>query len=94
MNVLAIGTLTGKDIQPHLEAEQVKVTELREAGLIRDVFLKADQTGPVLLLNDVDANEAERQLATLPFIEEDLVTFDFVELITIEERRQRAAAGD
>lgn len=94
MNVLAIGTLTGKDIQPHLEAEQVKVAELREAGLISDLFLKADQTGPILLLNDVDATEAERQLATLPFIKEDLVTFDYVELITLEERRQRSVAGD
>jgi hypothetical protein len=85
MNVLAIGTLTGKDIQPHIPAEQVRVAELREEGLIRDVFLKADRTGPVIILNDVDAGEAENRLSTLPFVVEDLVTFDYIELATIAE---------
>ena len=36
--------------------------------------------GPILLLNDTDASDAEERLATLPFIEHDLVTFDYVEL--------------
>jgi hypothetical protein len=48
MKVLAIGHLTGKDIGPHLQAEGKRVTELRADGLIRDVFLKADRSGPVL----------------------------------------------
>jgi len=80
MKVLAIGHLTGKDIAPHLEAEGRKVAELRASGLIRDVFLKADRSGPVLLLNDTSAANAADQLASLPFIEEDLVTFDYIDL--------------
>jgi hypothetical protein len=86
MNVLAIGTMTGKDIQPHIPAEAARVAELREEGLIRDVFLKADRTGPVLVLNDVDAAEAAQRLATLPFLIEDLVTFEYVELATLAEQ--------
>ena len=70
MKVLAIGHLTGEDIRPHLEAE----------GLIRDVFLKADRTGPILLLNDTTADQARAQLASLPFVEHALVGFEYIEL--------------
>jgi hypothetical protein len=47
MKVLVIGHLTGKDITPHLAAEGRRVAELRAEGLIRDVFLKADRSGPI-----------------------------------------------
>jgi hypothetical protein len=80
VKVLVIGHLTGNDIRPHLEAEGRRVAELRTDGLIRDVFLKADRTGPILLLNDVSAAEAPARLASLPFIEHHLVTFDYIEL--------------
>ena len=80
MKVLVIGHLTGKDIRPHLEAEGRAVAGLRADGLLRDVFLKADRSGPVLLLNDTTAAEAPGRLATLPFIKHELVTFDYIEL--------------
>jgi hypothetical protein len=80
VKVLVIGHLTGKDIRPHLEAEGRRVTELRADGLIRDVFLKADRSGPILLLDDISAAEAPARLASLPFVEHDLVTFDYIEL--------------
>ena len=80
MKVLVIGQLTGKDITPHLEAEGRQVGVLRAEGLIRDVFLKADRSGPILLLNDTDAHNAEKRLAGLPFIEHELVTFEYIEL--------------
>jgi hypothetical protein len=44
------------------------------------VFLKADRSGPIVLLNDTGAGDAAKRLATLPFIEHDLVTFDYIEL--------------
>lgn len=94
MLVLAIGTLTGKDIEPHLPAEADHVRKLREEGLIRDVFVKADATGPILLLNDVDAAQAADRLAALPFITEELATFDYVELITITEAQERRRAHE
>ena len=80
MKVLVIGHLTGKDIRPHLEAEGRRVAELRAEGLVREVFLKADRTGPILLLNDIGAEEARHRLASLPFVEHELVTFDYIEL--------------
>jgi hypothetical protein len=92
MHVLAIGTLTGKDLEPHLPAEAEHVNKLREEGLIRDVFLKADRSGPIIFLNDVDASEASERLASLPFITEGLATFDFVELFTLAEAQERRRA--
>jgi hypothetical protein len=80
MKVLAIGHMTGKDTQPYLEAERKRVAELRSQGLIRDFFLKADQSGPVLLLNDTTAEHARQQLATLPLVEHNLMTYDYLEL--------------
>lgn len=80
MKVLVIGHLTGKDIRPHLEAEGRAVAKLRADGLIRDVYLKTDRSGPILLLNDTTAAEAPGRLASLPFIEHELVTFDYIEL--------------
>lgn len=80
MKVLAIGQLTGKDINPHLQEEGQRVAQLRASGLIRDLFLKADRSGPILVLNDVTASEAPDRLASLPFIEHDLVTFHYIEL--------------
>jgi hypothetical protein len=80
VNVLAIGYLTGKDIQPHIAAEQEAVAKLREEGFIGDVYLKADRTGPVLLLKATDRADARQRLATLPFVTEHLVAFDLVEL--------------
>jgi hypothetical protein len=80
MNVLAIGYLTGKDIRPHIAAEQQAVAKLREAGFIGDVYLKADRTGPVLILKDTDRADATQRLASLPFVQEHLVAFDLIEL--------------
>ena len=93
MKVLAIGHLTGKDITPYLEAEGRRVAELRADGLIRDVFLKADRSGPVLLLNDTTAGEAPGRLASLPFVEHQLVTFDYIELNDNSPAGARAAGG-
>ena len=80
MKTLIIGHLTGKDIAPHIPAEGQAVAQLREQGVIRDVFLKADHTGPILIVNDANAAQAAEQLKDLPFVEQDLVTFEYVEL--------------
>ncbi|HEX4865751.1 MAG TPA: hypothetical protein VFV02_16905 [Acidimicrobiales bacterium] len=80
MKTLVIGHLTGKDIAPHIPAEGQAVTALRERGVVRDVFLKVDRTGPILIVNDANAEQAAEHLKALPFVEHDLVTFEYVEL--------------
>ena len=80
MKVLAIGHTTGKDIQPYLEAANRRLAQLHNQGLIRDLFFKDDQSGPVLLLNDTTAEHARQQPATLPLVEHKLMTYDYIKL--------------
>ena len=80
MKTLVIGRLTGKEIAPHIPAEGKAVEQLRNQGVIRDVFLKADHTGPIIIVNDANAEQAADHLKDLPFVEHDLVTFEYVEL--------------
>lgn len=80
VKVLVIGHLTRRDIGRYLQAEGQRVAELRAEGVTRDVFLKADRSGPILVLNDTTAAKAREQLATLPFVEHALVAFEYIEL--------------
>ena len=61
-------------------SENRRVAQLHSQGLIRDLFFKANRSGPVLLLNDTTAEHARQQLATLPLVEHKLMTYDYIEL--------------
>jgi len=80
-HVLAVGQLTGKDIVPHLEEETKVVLAWRAEGFVEGVSMKADRTGPVLLLADVDAAAARERFVKLPFVVHELATFEFTELL-------------
>jgi hypothetical protein len=81
MKILAIGELTGADIAPHLQDEQRAAAKMRQDGFILESFHKRDRSGAILLVDEADAAAAERRLATLPFVERDLITFHLVELV-------------
>jgi len=81
VHVLMIGHLTGKDYSELLQEEGMFIAKARAEGAVRDVFLKADHSGPVLLLPDTTADEARERMAGLPFIVHDIASFDYVELI-------------
>ncbi|MGO9903634.1 MAG: hypothetical protein ACLP0J_29105 [Solirubrobacteraceae bacterium] len=81
MHVLMIGQLTGKEYNHLLPEEGAFIGPLRAEGLVQDVFLKADHTGPVLILADVTADQARERMAELPFIVHDIATFDYIEMI-------------
>jgi len=81
MHVLMIGHLTGKDYSELLPEEGMFIAKARAEGTVRDVFLKADHSGPVLILPDTTADEARERMAGLPFIVHDIASFDYIELI-------------
>lgn len=81
MHVLMIGQLTGKEYNELLQEEGAFIGKARAEGLVQDVFLKADQTGPVLILADVTADQARERMADLPFIVHDIATFDDIEML-------------
>lgn len=80
MHVLMIGQMTGKDFQHLLQEENVFIAPLEAEGLVRDIFIKADGSGPVLILADVTADQARERFAAMPFIVHDIATFDFIEM--------------
>ncbi len=80
MKILALGTLTGADIAPHLPEEQRVVAEWREGGYVLDFFLRRDRSGAILLVEDADAAAAEQRLRTLPFVAHEIMELELVEL--------------
>lgn len=63
-----------------LSAEARRAWELHQAGSIRELFFRADESAAVLMLECADAAEARRVLATLPLVAAGLIDFELVPL--------------
>ena len=82
MHVLMTGQLAGKK-EDYAELQPEENKFIRKAiaeGLVRDIFVKTDQTGIVMILSDVTADEAREKMANLPFIVHGAATFEFIEI--------------
>jgi hypothetical protein len=84
MKILAIEKeipdLTAEDFKPHLKAEAVKVWELYQAGVFRELYFRQDRSEAVLMLECADVENANEVLNTLPLVKEGLITFDIIPL--------------
>jgi muconolactone delta-isomerase len=84
MRILAIERevpgVTDEAFKPHLMEEAVRVWELYQAGVFRELYFRQDQLSAVLLLECVDAEEAGEVLNTLPLVKEELIAFDIIPL--------------
>jgi muconolactone delta-isomerase len=80
MKLLAVSNNTG-DPTSHIADEMRRVAELQEAGVIQQLYLKADRSGAVLLLEAESADEAQQQLATLPLVQRGVTSFEVTELL-------------
>ena len=72
--------LTAAAFEPHLNAEAARAWELYQAGVIREMYFRADASEAVLILECADTEEAEAVLATLPLIQHGLISFDVIPL--------------
>jgi hypothetical protein len=81
MHVLAVGTFTTQDFQQHLPEEGEVVARWFQEGALKDVYLKADRSGPILVLNDTDTAGAQKRMADLPFVVHGVATFEYVEIL-------------
>ena len=85
MKILAIEhdipNLKTEDFQPHLKAETRRVWELYQAGIIREIYFRADQTTAVLILECEHIQEANKLLSTLPLVKENLIRFELIPLV-------------
>lgn len=94
MNVLAIGRYASCafDAYVPVPAEKKRVTELREEGFISDLFFKSDKSGPILVLNNTNRDEAQWRLAALPLVEAGFLAFEqLIEFTTLRHVIDRGA---
>ena len=63
-----------------LRAEASRAWALHQAGVIRELYFRADAHAAVLVLECADAAEAEAALAGLPLVAAGLISFEVIPL--------------
>jgi hypothetical protein len=76
-----------------LRAEARRAWELHQAGLIRELYFRADRDEAILVLECADVEEALEVLNTLPLVREKLARFELIPL-TAYPGFARLFAGD
>jgi hypothetical protein len=71
---------TAEQFQQHASDEARKVWVYHQAGIIRELYFRADQNEAVLVLECASIKEAHEVLAALPFVREGLITFEIIPL--------------
>ena len=84
MKILAIEKenpeITSDQFKVLAEAEAMKVWEYYQNDKIREVYFRQDINAAVLILECKDLDEANQVLDSLPFVREDLISFDVMAL--------------
>lgn len=85
MKILAIEKdvpgLTPTRFKPYLREEALRVWELYQAGVIRELYFRQDRPDAVLVLECANAAEARRVLDSLPLVKAGLIAFELLPLI-------------
>jgi hypothetical protein len=71
---------TAEQFQQYAKAEARKVWEYHQAGVIRELYFRADKNEAVLILECGSVIEAHGILATLPFVQAGLISFEAIPL--------------
>ena len=64
-----------------LKDEAHRAWELHQAGLIRELYFRADRHEAVLVLECANAEEAHSVLDSLPLVRRNLINFELIPLI-------------
>ena len=68
-------------ITPELgRAEALQAWALYQAGVVRELYFRADKLEAVLILECASVEEAATALATLPLVQAGLIAFDLIPL--------------
>jgi hypothetical protein len=84
MKILALehelpGAAAGQFLR-YANEEARKAWELYQAGVIRELYFRADRTEAVLVLECTSIAEAQETLSELPFAREGLIAFELIPL--------------
>ena len=85
MKILAIERelpgATAEQFRVHLRDEAMEAWRLYQAGVIRELYFRADENTAVLFLECEDVAEARAILAALPLVKVGLIEFDVIPLM-------------
>jgi len=68
-------------MEAYLAAEARRVLELTQAGIIREIYFRAEKREAVLILECADSHEARNVLQTLPLVQAGLIAFEVIPLV-------------
>jgi muconolactone delta-isomerase len=71
---------TAEQFQQFASDEARKVWSLHQAGIIRELYFRADKNEAVLVLECASVIEAQEMLATLPLVNAGLISFEVIPL--------------
>ncbi len=77
----AVADVDPHSFQPLLKQEARRVWALNQAGVVREMYFRADCHSAVLVLECADLAEAKRVLGELPLVANGLIAFDFIPLV-------------
>jgi hypothetical protein len=84
MKILALDKLlpskTFEDIKPHLKEEAEHAWKNYEKGLFRELYMRGDRPGAVVILECKDIYEAKKIMDELPLVKKILIKIDFIPL--------------
>jgi len=72
---------TPQDFQPYLKDEARSVWNLYKNNFIREVYFRADLSSAVLMLESESVEQAEKTLAELPLVKNQLIYFELIPLV-------------
>lgn len=84
---------TPEKFREHAGAEARQVWELYRAGVIRELYFRADWNEAVLILEHTSLTKAQAALETLPFVRAGLIRFELVPLKPYSGFERLFAAG-
>jgi len=71
---------TAEGFRQHAKAEARQAWDLHQAGIIRELYFRADREEAVLVLECNSVQEARERLSTLPFVQNKLIEFELIPL--------------
>lgn len=66
--------------QPYLAFEALRLWELYQAGVVRELYFRQDRPEAVLILECDEVETANNVLKTLPLVNAGLITFELIPL--------------
>lgn len=68
------------DFKKYGREEAEKLWQLYKNGIVREFYFRDDQNTAVLILEASDLDEAQSKLSELPFVKNELITFNLIPL--------------